>query len=246
MEEQPAVSNGESRGFFANLIDVYFEPRKGFLEILRKPNFWLPLAAIVALNVAFTGYWMQKVEPKAFIEAQIDQSGRADQIPADRREQIVSTQERILPIIAWVSAVAGGPILILVVGAVFLFVFRFFYAAEIRYGGSLAVVAWSFFSVALIQIPLLLVVLTLKGDWTINPQTALQANLSLLLDHQTANHALYSLAQSLDLFSFWIIFLLATGYAVASRKTTGSALAGVLIPWALVVAIKVGWVALFG
>jgi hypothetical protein len=42
-----------------------------------------------------------------------------------------------------------------------------------------------------------------------------------------------------------MVFLLASGFAVASRKTTGSALWGVAIPWALIVLAKVGWAAIF-
>jgi hypothetical protein len=37
------------------------------------------------------------------------------------------------------------------------------------------------------------------------------------------------------------MFLLAVGFGVAVKKSTGSALWGVLIPWAILVAIKVGW-----
>jgi hypothetical protein len=92
---------------------------------------------------------------------------------------------------------------------------------------------------------LTLVVMGLKGDWNLNPQDVLQANLGLVLDKAETAKPLWALATSLDLFSFWMIFLLATGFAAASRKTTGSALWGVAIPWALMVAIKVGWAAVF-
>jgi hypothetical protein len=42
-----------------------------------------------------------------------------------------------------------------------------------------------------------------------------------------------------------MVFLLAVGFGVASRKSTGAAFWGVAIPWALLVLIKVGWSALF-
>ena len=42
-----------------------------------------------------------------------------------------------------------------------------------------------------------------------------------------------------------MVFLLAVGFGVASRKTTGSALWGVAIPWILIVLAKVGWAAIF-
>ena len=42
-----------------------------------------------------------------------------------------------------------------------------------------------------------------------------------------------------------MIFLLAVGFGVASKKTTGSAIWGVGIAWALIVLVKVGWAAIF-
>jgi hypothetical protein len=134
--------------------------------------------------------------------------------------------------------------MLLVVGALLFFVFRFFYASEVTFKQSLSIVAWTFVATALVSQPLTLLVMFLKGDWNINPQDALQANLGLLLDPQTAAKPLLSLLSSLDLFSFWIMFLLATGFGIASRKATGSALWGVVIPWAIFVLCKAGWAAL--
>ena len=84
----------------------------------------------------------------------------------------------------------------------------------------------------------MLLVLQLKGDWNINPQEAIQANLGLLLDKSTAAKPLWALLTSIDVFSLWMVFLLAVGFGVASRKTTGSAIWGVAIPWILIVLVQ--------
>ena len=47
------------------------------------------------------------------------------------------------------------------------------------------------------------------------------------------------------LLVFWLMFLLASGFGVACRKATGSVLWGVVIPWAILVALKVGAAAIF-
>jgi hypothetical protein len=106
-------------------------------------------------------------------------------------------------------------------------------------------VSWCFFAVGLVTTPLLMLVFYLKGDWNVNPQEAVQANLSLLLDKSEAARPLWALFTSIDVFSLWQVFLLAVGFGVASRKTTGSAFWGVAIPWLLIVLVKVGWAALF-
>jgi hypothetical protein len=99
--------------------------------------------------------------------------------------------------------------------------------------------------VGLVTTPLTLLVLFLRDDWTLNPQVAIQANLSLLLDREEAPKFLWSLAESLDLFSFWALWLLATGYAAVSSRPWTWALPVVVGPWALYVAGKVTLAALF-
>jgi hypothetical protein len=91
----------------------------------------------------------------------------------------------------------------------------------------------------------MLLVLQLKGDWNVNPQEVIQANLGLLLEKSSAAKPLWALLSSIDLFSLWMVFLLAVGFGVASKKTTGSAIWGVGIPWILIVLAKVGWAAIF-
>jgi hypothetical protein len=234
-----------SGGFFQNLIDVYFAPREAFTRILRAPGFVVPLLGHIALAFAFTGVWMNKVDAKEFTKTQIEEAGRWEQIPPERREDILEGAAGRMRIFGWIGPAVFTPLMVIVVAAVLMSVFRFFYASEVSYKPSLAIVAWSFFAVAIVTTPLLLAVFALKGDWNLNPQEVLQASLGLLLDKSTAAKPLWALFTSIDLFSLWLVFLLAAGFAVASRKTTGSALWGVAIPWLVIVALKVGWAAIF-
>jgi hypothetical protein len=161
-------------------------------------------------------------------------------------EAILTQQETWFPRVSWLSAVVAAPVIVFALGGLFLFVFRFFYASEINYRQSLTVVASSLVAVALLTTPLLLSVLALKDDWTIPPQEALQANVTLLLDKASAAKWLWSLFSSLDLLVFWQIFLLATGFAAASKRGWTWALPGIVVPWLVFVACKVGLTLLRG
>jgi hypothetical protein len=229
------------RGFLQNVLDVYIAPREGFAAIVRRPNFWLPLGCHVLVALLFTATWIHKVDPAEFMKAQMEESGQWDKIPAENRANILETQGKIFPIIGWVGAVVGTALAVLVVSAALLFVYRFFYASEVTFRQALAIVAHSFLALALVSSPLILLVMQLKGDWNVNPQEALQANLTLLFDKAATAKPLWALASSLDLFSLWLLFLLATGFGVASRRTTGSAFWGVAVCWALIVLGKVGF-----
>lgn len=233
-----------SKGLVARIVGLWFSPRETFADILRAPRFWIPIAVLVALNLGFTAVWLQKVDMAEFFKVQLENSGQMAKIQPDQLPAIIEAQSKVMPFMAWGGAALGVPIFVTVLGAFFLFVYRFFYAGDVRFAQSAGIVAHTFLAVGVITLPLALLTLFLKGDWAMNPQEATQANLSLLLDRDTASPAVYRLAQSLDLFSIWLVVLLATGFAVATRKTTGTAFWGIAIPWFLVVAVSVAWKAL--
>lgn len=251
MSEAPPVPTPEPvtpekpGGFLQNLIDVYFAPRDAFKRIVAHPSWVLPVVGATILGLTFTGIWMQRVDMPEFLETQMKEQGSWERIPAERRTEVVQQQASIVPITIWISAAAGPLVFYALMAAVLLFIYKFFYAGELGYKQSLSITAWSMFPVGLVTTPLMLLIFWLKEDWNLNPQEVLQANLSLLLDKAETAKPLWALATSLDLVSFWVMFLLATGFGVAVKKSTGSAIWGVAIPWAVIVAIKVGWNAIF-
>lgn len=233
-------------GFFQNLVDLYFSPREAFTRIAKSPRWLLPAVAYLAIALVFTGVWLSRMEPREFMKAQIEESGRADNLSAEQREQIIEQQARFMVPFSWVGAVVFSVIWLVAVSGALLFVYRFFYAGETTFRQALAIVSWVFLATSLVVTPLMLLVMAMKeGGWNLNPGEVLQANLTLLLDKSTAAKPLWALFGSLDLVSFWQVFLLAAGFGAACRKPTSSAIWGVVVPWAIIVAIKVGWNAIF-
>ncbi len=235
----------EAGGFFQNLLDLYFSPREAFARIVRAPRFLLPLVVYVAIVLGFTGIWMHKVDPTEFMKTQIEESGRADKMTAEQKQAVIETQAKMMPIFGWVFAPVFIAILILVVSGVLMFVFRFFYSGDVGFKQAVAIAIWTFLAVSIVSTPVMLTVMTLKGDWNLDPNQVVQANLGLLLDKSAAAKPLWALFTSIDVFVLWMVFLLATGFAVACKKPTSSALWGVAVPWLIIVAIKVGFAALF-
>jgi hypothetical protein len=226
-------------------VDVYFAPREAFTRILRNPGWVLPFVGYLILVLIFTGVWLNYMDPEEFMKTQLQERGQWDTLTSEQREGVIEQQAKLIPLFSWISPFVFTPLFLLIVTGTLMFVFRFFYAGEVGFKQALTIVCWSFFAFAVVTTPLTLAVMGLQDDWNIDPREALQANPSLLLDKAETAKPLWALMTSLDLFIFWIIFLLATGFAVAVKKPTGSALWGVVIPWALIVAVKVGWAALF-
>ncbi len=242
----PSAQTPPAGGFFQNLIDVYFSPREAFTRIVARPSVLLPLVAWLVLSVGFSAIWLNRMDPKEFMKAQLEESGQWDKIPAEQRTQIIEGSAGRIKAFGYIGPALAPPIVLLITGGVLMGIFRFFYSSEVTFKQALGVVAWTFFAVALLTTPILLLVMNLKGDWNLNPQNVVQANLSVLADKETTAKPLYALLSGLDVFSLWTVFLLAVGFGVASRKPTSSAIWGVGVPWLLIVLWKVGWAAIFG
>jgi hypothetical protein len=244
VSEATPVAPAAEPGFFEKLTSLYVSPTEAFRAIVARPKVLVPLVILVVLVAGFTALWVSKVDPVAFMREQIEQNPRTAEMPAEQKAAIVEQQAKFMPYFA-VLPVFFVPLFYLATAGIYLVIFRFMYGADLTYKQSLAIVVWSFLAVGLVSTPLLVLVLFLKGDWNLDPNTVLQANVSLLVP-ATAPKWLVSLASSLDIFSFWTMALLAAGYGVASRRTLGGALAGVMAPWLVYVILKVGWAAMMG
>ena len=245
MGDAPLVETGRERGFLAHLFGLYFSPGESFVAILKRPGFWLALAAIVAVSIAFCAVWLLKVDPGEFVKAMLEDSGRWDQIPPDRRAAILEGVGGRFAIQTWIFGVAGPVVMTLVVALVLLFVFRFFYGGEVTFKQAMTIVCFTFLAVGLVRTPLMLAVMALKGDWNLDPRLVLQANPTLLVDKESVAKPLYALLGHLDLFPIWQMVLLAVGFGVAVRRPASAALWGVVVPWAIFVAAAVALGSMF-
>ena len=90
---------------------------------------------------------------------------------------------------------------------------------------------------------LAIVVLFLKDPAEFDLRNSVASNLAVFLDPDTTPAWLLGLAGSLDLFVFWPLLLLATGFSVAARKLSWSkSFTWVVATWAVWVAVKCGWI----
>ena len=241
------MTNGDEAapGFLGILGNLYVAPSEAFAAILKRPTVWAPLLLAMALNAAFSVVWLQKIDAEAYMKARLAESPRTRDMPAEQRTQIVEQQAKMLPVYAGIGPVFVVVIALVVAGAL-VFVFRFFFAGEVTFRQGLAMTAWVFVALGVVTLPLTLLTLYLKDDWTLNPQEVLQANPSLFFERGEVAAPIFSLLGSLDLFSFWGIALLAVGFGLASRKPLRSALWGVGLPWLLYVLAKAALAAKFG
>lgn len=224
--------------FVSTLGNLVVAPREAFAAILKNPSPWLPLVLFVVMHIVFAAVWTSKMDPMEFIRNQQEAAGQDVNLPPAGAAGVIKVMTGVMTIVA-------PPVALLLTALVLMFVYRFFFGGEVTFKQSFAIVAWSFAILALVTIPLMLGAMALKESWSDDPAMALSANPTLFLERATTAKPLYALARSLDLFTFWLLFLVASGFGVALRKPTGSALWGVAVPWLILVLIGVGWAAIF-
>jgi hypothetical protein len=238
-----AAAEPRSAGFWGLLTDVFLAPARAFAEVARHPRFWAPLLAFTLVQGAFVGVWLERVDILAFARAQAEAAGREPPPAASTDEGL----HRVVKASLAVSMLAFTPVLALGMAVLLMFVFNFVLAAEADFPQCLSVASWSLLAVSLVTTPSTLLVMALKEDWNIDPQKALATSADLLLglEGRGVSRPLLGLAQSVDLVSFWTIFLLAVGMAQVTGRSTATALWAVAGLWVFGVLVKLGFTALF-
>ncbi len=226
---------------------TFTRPSETFSRLLQRPTWWLPFVASVVLMAVLLVVSTPKVDlEKTIREAVEKRAARTGQsVSPEVVQRQVEVVRKMQPVFLGVG-LAIGAAAFFVVGLILWGAARAM-GADARYAQMLAI--WAHASLpnlvaALVAIP----IFASLADGSVT-QTAAQSlvasNLGAFLP-ETAPAALRSLLSSLDVFSFATLFLLVLGFRRLPGVSRGAATATPLVLWALWVAGKTGWAAVFG
>jgi hypothetical protein len=245
MTPQDATANDKPMTEAARLSGVFFSPGKAFADIAVRPRFWAPLIIMMLLTFGYTYSIGSHIGWDRTVRQQSESNPRMQDMPADQRENAIAIGTKVATVIGYISPVIV-PVGVVVIAGVLLFVFNSMLGAALRFKQVFAIVCYTGLVGALSTV-LSIVMLFVKNPDDFDVQHPLAFNLGAFLSPDTKSKALVAFASSLDLFTFWTIALLAIALSAAARKVTfGRALAGVLIPWAVLVLLRVGLAAIRG
>jgi len=240
IEPQPERMSEISR-----LAGVFFEPKKTFEDIAQRPGWLVPLILIIVAALSTMVVFSQHVGWERFFRQQMESNPRMAQLTPEQRDQALAMQMKFASVGAAVPVVAV-PISFLVISAVLLGIVAGIMSAPVKFKQVFAVMCYASLTGVVSSI-LTLVVMFLKDPDKFNLQNPLAFNPAAFMDPTTSSKFMYSLATSLDLFSFWTILLIATGLQAAAGKklSFGGALFSVILPWAVYVLGKSALAGLF-
>jgi len=235
-------------GFFQRLIGVCFEPRKTFEDISRKPS-WLGIWIIASILAVGTNYVLTtRMDHETLMRKSLAMYPWTKNIPEEQIQQIVAQPQGAF---SRYSQMILTPVIVLVVyviiAAVSLLLFVLM-GATITFKKSLVATVWGMGPPGIIVTFFAIILMYIKdpADIEINPVANVASNLGLLVAEKEYP-ALNSLLSSIDVFSFWTIFLLSLGFAALSDRslTVKKSATGILILWGLWVIGKAAFFAIF-
>jgi hypothetical protein len=218
----------------SRIAGVFFEPAKTFEDVASRPSFLVPLVLVILCSLIYTGLYSQHVGWEPMLRHQMETNQRAAQLSPEQREQQIQVGLKIAPIFGYAISLVGVPLGYLIGAAVLLGMVKIM-SAPTRLSQVYAVMCYSGIT-GIVFIALAIAVMFLKpnpADFDI--QNPLAFNLGALLDPNSGSKFVYTLATSMDLFSFWRIILVAIGLKATGGRSLSftGALIAVLIPWAI-------------
>jgi hypothetical protein len=235
-----------SKSFLSRLIGVVIEPGETFDDIARKPDWIPPMVVLWLVAIVVVETMLLKIGAYQIALQSLQRSGRTTGMGED---QLIQMAEKIVPIVRiqmHVIAVLGAPIFFLAVAGIGLLILNVFFGQHAKFKNVLGVTCYA--NLPSILSAVMTVAVVFFGDANaFNPQSPSPTNPGYFMNPQTASHAIYAVAGSLDIFTFWFMILLAMGLSrlVEKKVKTGTVFMTLFGGWLLLVMVKVGLALIF-
>lgn len=229
----------------ARLAGVFFSPGKAFADIARRPRWWVPILLSMIVTTIYLYLFSEHVGWEQWMAGQLDQSPQGRNMTAQQRQQVLGIYATAGKAISFAAGLFGPVFFTALIAGVLKFLADTIAGAAIGFKRMMAIVAYGSLP-NLLAAFLAILVMYLKPPDEFDLNNPLAFNVGAFLGQDSPGW-MKQLGGSLDLFSFWCIFLIAVGMAAAGRKMSiGKALGVILFPWGLYVMLKTGSAALFG
>jgi hypothetical protein len=247
MTPAPASDNAPAPlGEVGRITGVFFDPKKAFADIAARPGWIVPVVLLIVFYLAYMYCFTTHVGWERSMRQAMETSTRVQNMDPQQRENALQMQLKFAPIGAYIVGPIAIVVVALIIAGVLLMVCKMM-GASLTFKQMFGISAYSMLP-GLVSFILMIIVIFTQNPENFNLQNPLAFNVGHYLDPPpNTGKALYSVATSIDLFSFWNMLLLAVGISAAAKKFPFSkALVAVAVPWVILVILKAGWAGLFG
>ena len=243
----PTEPEKPSPNFFKNLFGVIFSPQATFEGLSRKPSWLLPLLLYLGFMFLYLYSLVHLMGFEKFMRSTLGPN------PTDQKVQ------QIEQFIKMVDETPGMAALLYINPAVFGLLFPIVLAGILllvatltggtsSYKKVLSVIAHIMFATTIVTTIFSIGPLLIGGDFDrFDIQNPIASNVGFFLNPAEMNKFIYSLVSSIDLLSFWMIFLLAIGLtAVSENLKKRTAYICLIVLWVIWILGKASIAQIFG
>jgi hypothetical protein len=226
---------------WSRLLGVFFEPGKTFADIAERPRWLVPLLIGILSSVLLIYLFNRHVGWESSLLRAMDNNRFVQQLPPDQRQIAFDRQLRLMPVFSYLGAFLGFPFTLLLAAGLATGIIRGLLGTPIRFVQAFAAMAYAFLP-RVIYAGLSISVMFLKNPDEFDLKNAFASNPGAFMDPQKSSRFLYTVASQLDVFSIWVILLMAVGLKAAGGKrlSFGGALFAVVLPWAVYALLRGG------
>ena len=206
----PAEPEVPAQSFPARLMGVFISPGETFEDVARKPGFWAPLITIVLGSVAVVETMLWKIGAERIVRMSIEQSSRGANMSQEQIEQAARQGAKITAIIMHIAGLLGAPIFLLIVAGVGILIVNVMFGARASYKTVFSLVCYADV-VSLLGAVMSFALMFLNDPDRFNSQNPVPSNIGFFLNPHEVSKPVYSLAQSFDIFTIWLLILLGIG-----------------------------------
>ena len=205
---------------------MFYEPTATFGRLEDKPKGWFPTLALMISTAALT-LWYFSIVDFAWL---LDQMLAV--MKPDEREQAAKFMSRnMMQISSLVSSLLMLPLFFAMLG-VYLMIVSKALSHGISFGKGFALAAWSSVP-AILLFPLGAMQILMASSGQLSFSELNPVSLNQLVFHYDMTHPLSTLMDTLNLTTFWNIFLLVIGFQVWAKVKRSTAIMVVLVPFVL-------------
>jgi len=238
---RPAEADTPALSFPERLMGIFISPGETLEDVARKPGFWAPLITLVLGGIAFSETMLWKIGMERIVRTQIEQGSRASSMSPEQMDQAVRQGVRIGGVLAHFGPIVFLPLYLLVLAGLGLLAVNLIFGAKMKFKAVFSLISYA--NLVSLLGSLMAVAVILFGDPDhFNSQNPVPSNVGFFLNPTQVSKPLYALASSPDIFTIWMLILVAIGLS----KGTGSKVKPLPIflsyagLWAIWIVIKMG------
>jgi hypothetical protein len=201
----------------ARMIGMFFTPKPTFEDIVRKPDWILPLALIVGLSFVSILALNMHFDWRSYMVQQMDKNPSTANLSADQKQQQVEAGSKYAPIFAYVFGIPLPILAILVIALVLMGLYNLMAGAGVNFSTSFSIVCYSIATASIVGTFLFLLVLFLKPVGTFNLDNPVATNVAAFFSDDSPKW-LMALGKNIDLLDIWKMILIGLGFSVVNPK----------------------------